>query len=60
MALNMWLGVYWAGMPGVQGGDNGTVRLNLDSEPQPDAFLIMPTDCGAANKKPAGGSQRAA
>nr|WP_264320777.1 Uma2 family endonuclease [Zarconia navalis] len=34
-----WLGVYWASTPGVQLGDNCTVRLDADNEPQPDALL---------------------
>lgn len=38
-----WLGIYRITTPGVQGGDNGTCRLDLDNEPQPDAFLrILP------------------
>lgn len=38
-----WLGFYRAKTPGVQGGDNATLRLDLDNEPQPDAFLrILP------------------
>jgi Uma2 family endonuclease len=38
-----WLGHYVAATPGVDGGDNGTVRLDLDNEPQPDAFLRIET-----------------
>lgn len=34
-----WLGVYSAATPGVDGGDNATIRLDLDNEPQPDALL---------------------
>jgi len=34
-----WLGVYKASTPGVQLGDNCTVRLDADNEPQPDALL---------------------
>jgi Uma2 family endonuclease len=34
-----WLGAYEAYTPGVEGGDNGSVRLDLDNEPQPDGFL---------------------
>jgi hypothetical protein len=34
-----WLAFYRAATPGIAGGDNGTVRLDLDNEPQPDAFL---------------------
>jgi Uma2 family endonuclease len=39
--LITWLGVYRAGTPGVAGGDNVTVRLDLDNEPQPDAVLLV-------------------
>ncbi|WP_254507441.1 Uma2 family endonuclease [Anatilimnocola floriformis] len=42
-----WLGVYAAYTPGVVAGDNGTVRLDADSEPQPDALLrILPQHGG--------------
>lgn len=34
-----WLGTYEAATPGVEVGDNTTVRLDLDNEPQPDALL---------------------
>jgi len=34
-----WLGVYEAATPGVMLGDNPTVRLDFDNEPQPDAIL---------------------
>ncbi|MFB2833388.1 Uma2 family endonuclease, partial [Floridanema evergladense] len=34
-----WLGYYWSGTPGIELGDNTTVRLDLDNEPQPDALL---------------------
>ena len=37
--LMTWLGFYRAMTPGVFSGDNGTVRL--DNEPQPDAFLFI-------------------
>lgn len=36
-----WLGVYRAFTPGVEGGDNATLRLDLQNRPQPDAFLII-------------------
>jgi Uma2 family endonuclease len=39
--LVTWLGVYEANTPGTQGGDNASVRLDLDNEPQPDATLII-------------------
>lgn len=34
-----WLMLYKASTPGVQLGDNCTVRLDADNEPQPDALL---------------------
>jgi Uma2 family endonuclease len=39
--LICWLGVYEAGTLGVEGGDNGTIRLGLDNDPQPDAYLLI-------------------
>lgn len=41
--LITWLGVYRSSTPGVRAGDNSTVRLDLDNEPQPDGQLrILP------------------
>src|SRR5271166_3316096 len=38
----VWLiGEYRFSTPGVQGGDNATVRLDLDNEPQPDIVLFI-------------------
>lgn len=39
--LITWLGLYRIGTPGVRGGDNGTLRLDMDNAPQPDAYLIV-------------------
>ncbi len=39
--LASWLGTYEAENPGVICGDNGTVRLDLDNEPQPDLLLLV-------------------
>jgi Uma2 family endonuclease len=36
-----WLCAYEAATPGVEGGDNGTIRLDLDNDPQPDAYLLI-------------------
>lgn len=36
-----WLGDFCAGTLGVDGGDNGSIRLDLNNMPQPDAFLII-------------------
>jgi hypothetical protein len=44
--LVTWLGVFRAHTPGVRVGDNSTVRLDLDNEPQPDALLIVDPACG--------------
>jgi Uma2 family endonuclease len=41
-----WLAHYEAGTPGVEAGDNGSVRLDLDNEPQPDACLIIDPGLG--------------
>ncbi|NEQ83824.1 MAG: Uma2 family endonuclease, partial [Moorea sp. SIO2I5] len=39
-----WLGTYWSATPGVEVGDNATVRLDADNEPQPDALLRLTVD----------------
>jgi Uma2 family endonuclease len=39
--LITWLGTYVAATPGVEGGDNSTVRLDDENEPQPDALLFI-------------------
>ena len=39
--LNWWLTSYEARTPGVVLGDNSTVRLDLDNEPQPDVLLLV-------------------
>ncbi len=45
--LITWLGIYKSATPGTQGGDNATLRLDMDNEPQPDAFLrILPENGG--------------
>jgi Uma2 family endonuclease len=36
-----WLGIYQVFTPKVELGDNVTVRLDLDNEPQPDAVLLI-------------------
>jgi Uma2 family endonuclease len=41
-----WLGTYEAMTPGVAMGDNPTVRLDLDNEPQPDAVLLITPEAG--------------
>ena len=39
--LVTWLGIYETETPGVEAGDNSSIRLDVDNEPQPDAFLII-------------------
>jgi len=45
-----WLALYEAGTPGVQVGDNSTVRLDLDNEPQPDAILLIDPERGGQTR----------
>jgi Uma2 family endonuclease len=39
--LIIWLGNYKVSTPRVELGDNATVRLDLDNEPQPDVLLLI-------------------
>ncbi len=45
-----WLGVYTAATPGVELGDNATVRLDFDNEPQPDALLRIEPAAGGRSR----------
>lgn len=45
-----WLSIYRFATPGTAGGDNGTLRLDLDNEPQPDAFLRILPECGGQSR----------
>src|SRR5262245_50409109 len=36
-----WLSFYAMHTPGVEGGDNSTLRLDTDNGPQPDAYLLI-------------------
>src|SRR5688572_1836021 len=40
--LSLWLGYYAEFTPGVEVGDNSSVRLPDDNEPQPDLLLRIP------------------
>lgn len=44
--FNGWLFVYRAHTPVVRGGDNSTLRLDLDNDPQPDGYLRLLAECG--------------
>jgi Uma2 family endonuclease len=41
-----WLGHYVAYTPGLDGGDNGSLKLGPDNEPQPDAYVIVLPEYG--------------
>jgi len=43
-----WLIPYWSATPGIAGGDNSSIRLDIDNMPQPDAFLYILPACGGA------------
>lgn len=44
-----WLGVYSAATPGTGVGDNASIRLDLENEPQPDALLRLERAAGGAS-----------
>jgi len=45
--LSNWLGHYIAKTPGLEEfGDNSTIRLDVDNEPQPDLYLNLPKHVG--------------
>ena len=46
LAFAGWLMHYWTYTPGVRGGDNSTVRLDLENEPQPDGLLFREPGLG--------------
>ena len=45
-----WISVYAAATPGVDFGDNATVRLDMDSEPQPDVLLRIDEQLGGQSR----------
>lgn len=48
--LITWLGFYAAFTPHTHVGDNPTVRLDIDNEPQPDAILLIDAHCGGQTR----------
>lgn len=50
-----WLSAYKSFTPGVDGGDNSTLRLDLDNESQPDGFLRLLPECGGQSRIDADG-----
>lgn len=53
--LSTWLGHYVAATPGLDFGDNATVRLDLDNEPQPDLHLRLLPERGGRTRLSAEG-----
>jgi len=45
-----WLWVYRIATPSVRLGDNATVRLDMDNEPQPDALLRLDPNVGGQSR----------
>jgi Uma2 family endonuclease len=48
--LAAWSGTYMIRTPGVLGGGDTTVRLDLDNEPQPDLLLFVAPEVGGRLK----------
>lgn len=46
LLLVTWIGLYMVSTPGLLGGDNTTIRLGPEDEPQPDVLLMIPRDRG--------------
>jgi Uma2 family endonuclease len=46
----IWLGSYYTATPGVDIGDNATVHLDLDNEPQPDVLLRIEPQAGGHSR----------
>ena len=45
-----WLSKYQEATPGVEGGDNATLRFDDENEPQPDALLRLRPECGGRSR----------
>jgi len=54
--LFAWLTFYREMTSGLVVGDNSTVRLDLDNEPQPDLLVALPERAGGRSRIAAGGS----
>jgi Uma2 family endonuclease len=55
MAVNVLIGNYWVGTPGVVASDNSSLRLVLGNLPQPDTYLrVLPSHGGRTRRSPEG------
>lgn len=57
--FNGWLFTYRAHTPGVRGGDNSTLKLDIDNCPQPDGYLRLLPECGGQSRLVDGYIERA-
>lgn len=48
--IGAWLTIYCENTPGTDAGDNGTIRLDTDNEPQPDATLFIEESAGGRTR----------
>src|SRR2546425_291473 len=48
--IQFWLTTYAVETPGTEVGANGTLRLDLENVPQPDAVLRILEECGGASR----------
>jgi Uma2 family endonuclease len=48
--LVLWLGHYFEATPGLEGGDNATIRLDRENDPQPDALLRIEPALGGQSR----------
>ena len=55
-----WMAAYRMVTPGIVGGDNGTLRLDMKNRPQPDAYLRILPQYGGQASTDAGGYVTAA
>lgn len=53
--LATWLGFYVAGTPGLDFGDNSSLRVDEDNMPQPDLLLRLPEAAGGRSRIAADG-----
>ena len=50
LCTSFWLGCYLMSTPGLRGGSDATLKLDLKNEPQPDGFLFIPRERGGRIK----------
>ncbi len=48
--LVTWMGTYCSLTPGVEAGDNGSLKLDSGNMPQPDGFIYIENRCGGQAK----------